>query len=230
MSKSRKRLRSGGQARESTIRLLARPRVEFDTDLAWRVLWTQPLAETRVAAALARAGLASYVPMRAIELIRRGRLEAITRPAIGRYVFVGIRDPGTDFARLRASLGQETPSTVEDVFSYVDWRTGEIVVVEVRQPEPPEPLARLLRVDDVPLRVPVDALQALEDGLSLHGQDEEARLAFLPGQAVTVRQGPWAGFIGEVERSDDERVRALFYVFGRQTPVEFLVDELEAAA
>ena len=229
MPKSRKRLRRGPLSPESTVRFLPRPRVEIDPGLFWRVLWTQPLAESRVAAALARAGLAAYIPMRAVETVRRGSLEAITRPAIGRYVFVGMGDPEVDFARLRASLGQETPYLASDSFSYTD-RRGRRIGVEVRRPEPPEPMARLLRVDDVPLRVPVEALQALEDGLSLYGQAGKGRPAFMPGQSVTVLQGPWAGFIGEVERSDDERVWALLGLFGRQTPVQFLVDELEVAA
>ena len=229
MPKSRKRLRRGALFPESTVRFLSRPRVEIDPGLFWRVLWTQPLAENRVAAALARAGLAAYIPTRVVETIRRGALEAITRPAIGRYVFVGMGDPEGDFGRLRASLGQEAPYLASDSFSYTD-RRGRRIGVEVRRPEPPEPMARLLRVDDVPLRVPVEALQALEDGLSLYGQAGKERSAFVPGQSVTVLQGPWAGFIGEVERSDDERVWALLGLFGRQTPVQFLVDELEVAA
>jgi hypothetical protein len=40
----------------------------------------------------------------------------------------------------------------------------------------------------------------------------------------------WQAFLGEVERSDDFRVRVLLDVFGRKTPVEFEASDLEAAA
>lgn len=229
MSKSRKRSRGVIQPSEGAVRFVPRPRVEIDATLFWRVLWTQPLVEERVAAALARAGLASYTPMQAVEVFQRGVKKTLRRPAIGRYVFVGLSNLGTDFGRLRASLGQETPSAVEDVFSYVN-RRGRLVVVEVRQPEPPEPLARLLRVDDVPLRVPAEKLQELEDRLSLHEAADGPGPAFRPGEAVRVTSGPWSGFVAEVEAATDGRVRALLDLFGRQTPVEFVVDDLEAAA
>jgi transcription antitermination factor NusG len=226
----------------SQIRPLARPRIAIDETLAWFVAWTPAKGEERAARALTGYGIASYVPMQAAEVIRRGKTVVLTRPSLGRYVFVGLDPSRPDFAGVRSALGGDAPSTVEDVFSYL--HRGCRVVVEVRQPTPPEPLGRLLRiavyetdengrsqkVGEEPMRLPVQALQLLEDRLSMFGSTGTAggpRLA--AGGAARVLSGPFADFLATVQHADDQRVRALLTVFGRETIAEFTPEQLEAA-
>lgn len=211
-------------------RITARARIEIDTALAWCAIWTPPRGEARVSAALEREGLASYTPMLSEEVIRRGKRVTFTRPGVGRYVFVGLDPNAPDFAAVRTALGEGMPHPVDDVFSYLGQR-GKRVVVAVRQPDPPEPLGRLLRIDNVPLRVPPVALQVLEDGLSLHGKAAADALArFAAGDRVSVKEGPFAAFIALVQHADDVRIRTLLDIFGRATLVDFSPEQLEAAA
>jgi transcription antitermination factor NusG len=205
----------------------ARPRIEIDGTLAWFVAWTPAKGEERAARALSDHGIASYVPIEAAEVIRRGKRAAVVRPCLSRYVFVGLDRSGPDFAAVRSALGDDALRTADDVFSYM--HQGRLVVVEARQPAP-ERLGRLLRVRDTPLRVPVKALQSLADGLSRVGSTGTAggpRLA--AGGAARVLSGPFADFLATVQRADDQRVRALLTLFGREMVAEFTPEQLEAA-
>lgn len=228
-ARKRRRFPPMPKSDEPAVRHVARPRVEIAAGLAWFALWTPARGESRAAEALGRAAVPTYTPLLATEVLRRGKRLPVTRPAVGRYLFVGMNPDSPNFGAVRSALGEDAPRIVDDVFSYTHWKTGNRITVDVRQPDPPEPLARLLRVGDVPLRVPVEALQRLEDGLSLFGQSGEGKAMFAAGSRVKAIEGPFASFMGVVEHSDDERVRALLDMFGRKTLVEFFPSQLEAA-
>lgn len=187
----------------SVVRLLPRPRVEIDRGLAWYVLWTAPRAERRVAEALQERGLATYVPLEAVTISRRGRPIQQERPAVGRYVFVGLNGARPEWTAVYAAL--------DGPFG---WLTGIPA------------LGRVLKADDVPLRVPCGALQRLSDGLATTTTNQPLLTA---GGACKAISGAFAGFVGIVEEADDCRVRALLDVFGRRTRVEFEPGQLEAA-
>ncbi len=55
------------------------------------------------------------------------------------------------------------------------------------------------------------------------------RIAFSPGDTVRVLEGAFADFNGKVESVDPERskVKILINIFGRETPVELEVDQVE---
>lgn len=198
-SKSRPRRYRPSSLTHSGFRRLPRPRVEIDRGLAWYAIWSAARAEQRIAKRLGDAGLAAYVPLETVERVRRNRVIQDARPAVSRYLFVGLDGARPDFEAVHGAI---------DDF-------GGLVS-----------LGRLLATGDGPIRVPAGALQRLADGLSLFDQPKRR---FCPGGRVRAREGVWAGFLGEVERADDVRVRALMDLFGRKTPIEFGADQLEAA-
>lgn len=191
-------------AHGGVIRRLPRPRVEIDRGLAWHCLWTAPRAERRVESALRERGLAAYTPVEAYAVVRRGKEVEVERPAVGRYVFVGLDGAQPQLEAVREAL--DGPC---------GWMIGIPALGRI-----------LLGPDGVPLIVPTGALQRFADGLEVVDRGSGR---FAVGGAVIARKGPLASFRGIVESSDDYRVRALLNIFGRKTVVEFEPEQLEAA-
>lgn len=185
----------------SGLRYISRPCVEIDRGLAWYAIFTAARAERRVEAALRASGLATYAPVESVEVLRRNRLVEVERSAVSRYLFVGLNAADPQWHSVHAAF---------DLPGFLGQQS----------------LGRILKADGEPLRVPAGQLARLADGLSLQG--DTLRMAV--GSPIVVRKGPWEAFCGTVEASGDYRVRALLDIFGRQTPVEFNADQLEAAA
>jgi transcription antitermination factor NusG len=200
--KSRKRRERRYHASAPLLpRRLPRPRVEIDRGLAWFVVWSgnAPKAKTR----LDQSGVALWRPSEAVERVQRGRKVEVEQFPAGGYLFVGLDSADPDFNR------------IEDALSM--WEFWGAV----------PRLGRFLRSSDFkPIRVPVSALQRLADGLVCF---EAARQPFLPGASVRAVSGAFSGFLAEVERADDIRVRALVHLFGGQVRAEFEPGQLEAA-
>ena len=60
-------------------------------------------------------------------------------------------------------------------------------------------------------------------------QDEEIVVGFAVGDTVKVTDGPLMGFLGTVDELDAERetVRVIVSMFGRETPVDLELDQVE---
>jgi transcription antitermination factor NusG len=202
MPRSRKRReRPYRQSMPLLPRRLPMPRAEIDHGLAWRVAYCYRGSVARVRDRIEEVGIATYLPMEAFERITRNRRVAIERPALAGYLFVGLDAARPDYVSVEEAMGGAWCLPTE---------------------------GRLLRnADGVPLHVPPMALERLSEALHV---PEGSGCPFAVGAAVRARQGIWQAFLGEVERSDDYRVRVLLDVFGRKTPVEFGASDLEAAA
>lgn len=207
MAKNRKRVRRyrPSTLTHSAIRRIARPRVELDRGLAWYALWTAARAEQRVEQRLRAAGLATYLPAEVVERVRRGQLVQIDRPAVSRYVFVGLSAAAPQFDAVHEALEEWTGF----------W---------------PVTLGRLLRTEAGPFRIPASALQCLANAIS-GPLDANGGLAGVlqPGTRIRPLAGPLCGRMGIVENVRDQRVRALVEMLGGRVAVEFDVDQLEAA-
>lgn len=201
MAKNRKRSRRYRPSAMPTPRRIPRPRVEIDRGLAWYALWTASRAEKRVAERLRDAGLATYLPSETLQLVRRGKTVEVERPAVSRYVFVGLNAVAPQFDAVHGALEEWAGL----------W---------------PMTLGRLLRTSEGPLRVPAGALQRLADGLVVY---DSPKPSLRPGEAYRPVSGPFAGMTAIIEAADDTRVRALVSLFGGRVPVEFDADQLEAA-
>lgn len=201
MAKSRKRRERRYRASMPLLpRRLPRPRVEIDRGLMWLVIWAAPRAEARIQARLLGLGLGAYVPTEVVERVRRGKRIEQERPAISRYVFVGLNAAQPEFWQVDGALSE--------------W--GGL-----------QTQGRVLRTaDNTPLRVPASALQRLADGLTVF---DEPVPALRPGDRANVRTGPFEGLLAEIETADDVRVRALVNLFGGTVRAEFEPGQLEAA-
>lgn len=232
MAGSRKRReRRYRQSMPLLPRRLSLPRVEIDHALRWHVVWCQPQQEKRVAEELRERGLQTYRPIEKIELVKRGERKEIERTPLSRYVFVGLNTASPQFGLVREAL--EGAARKSGDFSFL-WR-GQEFWVPASNRVLDRPLGQILsiidreREIDVPLVVPPAALERLADSLTLWGQSDSRTLAFRPGDRANVREGPFQGFLAEVEHADDVRVRALVNLFGGRVRAEFDPAQLEAA-
>ena len=70
-----------------------------------------------------------------------------------------------------------------------------------------------------------------EEVLKLGIEKRVVEVTYAVGDLVTVTDGPFEGFSGVVEMLDTEKniVRVAISMFGRETPVEFELDQVESA-
>ena len=69
-----------------------------------------------------------------------------------------------------------------------------------------------------------------EEILALGGEKREVKVSYAVGDSVKITDGALESFIGTVEELDIERgkVRVVVSMFGRETPVELELDQVEA--
>lgn len=205
MQKSRKRRERRYRPSAPLLpRRLPMPKAEIDHALTWCVCFCYGRRESRIRDRLTEAGITTYLPMEAFERIARGRRCEVHRPALSGYVFVGLNAARPDYFAVEQAMGGGWGLPAD---------------------------GRLLRnAKGEPLKVPPVALERLAEALHVPELLDIPRARFTAGSLVMVRKGPWEAFLGEVERSDDYRVRVLLQIFGRKTAVEFEPGQLEAAA
>jgi len=77
--------------------------------------------------------------------------------------------------------------------------------------------------------VPLAPEEVEEIKRSIEESKERPRVSYLPGDSVRVIAGAFADFNGKVESIDYERnrVKVLINIFGRETPVELELDQIE---
>jgi transcriptional antiterminator NusG len=77
--------------------------------------------------------------------------------------------------------------------------------------------------------VPLAPEEVEEIQRSIEESKERPRVGYMPGDAVRVISGAFADFNGRVESIDYERnrVKVLINIFGRETPVELEMDQIE---
>lgn len=90
------------------------------------------------------------------------------------------------------------------------------------------------RGQDVYYRTPNSFIEALKDKIARRRWDDLAVLqqVFKPGAAITVKEGPFATFPGTIEKllgEKKDQARVLVEIFGRPTPVDLPLTDVEAA-
>jgi len=77
--------------------------------------------------------------------------------------------------------------------------------------------------------VPLAPEEVEEIKRSIEESKERPRVSYMPGDSVRVIAGAFADFNGKVESIDYERnrVKVLINIFGRETPVELELDQIE---
>jgi hypothetical protein len=199
--------------------VIPRRREWIDPELTWHALWCRANRERHAAEALGRAGMATYRPLEARRVVRRGQ-----PTTIGRYLFAGL-EPDRHFRAIGRALRPVEQTRLS--FTLVD-RNGAYSL-SVRPVAPSAPDAVLMLTEAGPVTVAAALLQAFADAITLHGAPESVS-PFAAGQRVRVVAGAFEGLGAVVEQAEDSRVRGLVELFGRLTPVEFEPEQLEAAA
>lgn len=102
---------------------------------------------------------------------------------------------------------------------------------KIRARVPKEKMSTVNNNNGAPYVIHNILMQALyEKELKEIGEKQNRTDDFKPGDAVRLLTGPFADWIGKIERLDSgERIRILLDLFGRGTPVVMSVSEIEAA-
>jgi transcriptional antiterminator NusG len=59
-------------------------------------------------------------------------------------------------------------------------------------------------------------------------KDVEIKLVFIPGEEIKILDGPFSGFVGTVDdMMNDQKVKVIVSIFGRKTPVELNITQIE---
>jgi transcriptional antiterminator NusG len=180
----------------------------------WYAIKTKPKAERQARDEIVQLGLDAYLPEYERERFnRRKRVTIITRLChFPRYLFAQI--DARDFAAVRACRG------VADIlpgFPLAPIPVPAHDVLELRAAQD----ARLFDDTDYARR--------------LRGETVKHTLAALRkrlnGRTVRVKDGPFASFPGEVDAVHSlERLRVIIQIFGRPTPVELEMKQIEDMA
>lgn len=179
--------------------------------LNWYVVQCTSQAEAAVADKITAAGhdvlFLHYLvkPRRLNRLSRKQRQEAqeapgdmLRRPVMPGYVFAGLTPP-MDFYGLSKTPG----------------------------------VAAVLANEKGPAALPISEVDRLRswgdaDGVvSLPDQTPGKRALLVPESIVRIKAGPFQGFMGPVIRDDGKLVRVEAEIFGRMSPVDLAIEDLE---
>jgi transcriptional antiterminator RfaH len=87
----------------------------------WYVIHTKPRQEQRALENLQRQGFEAWLPMIALEKVRRGHLTQVVEPMFSRYLFIRLDTVQTNWSPIRSTLGVSklvafgnTPAAVPD--------------------------------------------------------------------------------------------------------------------
>ena len=181
----------------------------------WYAVRTRAKGEREALRQLERAGLVAYLPQYRIERFnRRQRVRRVTTLCLfPRYLFVQMQQL-EDTAKVLAC----TP----------------VLELLPGRPHPPQPVP----TRDVLALRQAEANQLLDDtdaARRLRGETIRTSLAAmkkrLSGKPVRVAAGPFTSFAGTVEAVESlDRLKVLLDLFGRPTPVELGVGQVEELA
>ncbi len=73
----------------------------------------------------------------------------------------------------------------------------------------------------------IDRIVSQMKGEITVGKKDESRVAV--GSEIEIKEGPFAGFVGEVDKVDteNEKLTVMVSIFGRRTPVELTFDQIK---
>jgi transcription antitermination factor NusG len=166
--------------------------------LDWGVVTTVPATEAKAAADLISVGFSTYYPRYESVEAVRGRIIKRQRPLFPGYIFFGLID-------LWRSV-------------FMSERVIDVIRCDVDKPARLSPSV-------------IDELRERESPDGVIKFETKRRRRFRIGQTVRMKQGSFAGIDGLIEdmsMSGPDRIRVLFDMFGRKTPVTVAETELAA--
>lgn len=165
----------------------------------WFVVSTNYRAELDVVRELQARGYDAYSPMETVWIRHARSKTAGRRPLFPRYVFV-FMDPDTDTPDVRHT---------KDVTGLLGNSGKALPITE----------------SDV-----IGQLRSQET-MGAFDRTVSRKLTFSPGQPVRIIAGPFTGFMAQImeAKTGEKRVRVLFSLFGRASPMPIDVGHLVAA-
>lgn len=191
------------------------------TGTPWTILSVAPLMERKVAETLKDAGVRTYVPLetykpKSANVARAHRpWKARTKPLLSGYIFAEIKDD-RDLDLVRRNEAVRLWCRDGRLVQIASVAIGVMVLQEAchafdRTYKPQRPTRRDKRRGH--------RGKTIYDG------------AFQIGEMVRVLDGPFASFMGRIQRADREnRIEVLVSIFGRATPVVVEEEMIEAIA
>lgn len=180
----------------------------------WYVIKTKPKGERLAHGEIAKLGIDAYLPEYQIERFNRRKRVSIVRTLchFPRYMFA-LMEPA-DFGHVLACRG------VADILPGLPLAP---------QPVPAQDVLDLRAAQEAHLFDDTDKARRLR------GETVKNTLAAMrkrmTGRRVRVADGPFASFPGEVEAVHSlERLRVVIEIFGRSTPVELEMGQIEELA
>lgn len=154
------------------------------------------------------------VPLEEVEEIKDGKRKVVKRKLLPGYVLVrmSLDDPSWSVVR-------DTPGVTSFVGS-----EGHPTPVKIRE------VAKFLMPKET---VKAGAVEDTSEGTSVASapapQKEQVSVGYEVGESVTILSGPFASVAATISEIDPVtgRIKALVSIFGRETPVELGVDEVE---
>jgi transcriptional antiterminator NusG len=184
-------------------------RFEVDPSRTWYVIRTLPRWATKAAEQITASGTPVFEAREAIRLVSDiGKVRLALIPVLRRLIFVGVKD----WQELRHV--ESHPGVYDDLTGY-----GRSGVVQ--------------RPGGGHMTIGAEDLQNFADCITGVGGDDDAasKIVYQIGGAVRVTEGPFASFNATVEGIDERtgRLKVAVDMFGRATPVELEVEQVEAA-
>lgn len=185
---------------------------------SWFAVYSGYRAEFRAEEALREAGLDAWCPREKVFRRRQGRKHKVTLPLLPRYLFVGLQPTA------HGPAGPEFPFDLVRLADGVDGIVGiSGAPVEVPYGEFDPELTRLDRA-----RSPSLCLAQLRQ-LEANGLFDRtgARREPMKGEAVEIVGGQFQSYPARFQAmKGTDRVRVLFQMFGRWSPLELKVEQV----
>jgi len=173
----------------------------------WFVIQTNPKCEAKAADRIGKAGLGSYLPKQKVwgkEDPRTGRMPKLTRNLMPGYLFVHMPYEGA-FDHVRACDG---------VFRFVSFDGAPEAVPE-------------RFIDKLKWRERNGEFNYTKRRRGVRNDKSPYPDWIFPGALVRVADGPFTSFVGQVEEARSGFVKVAVSIFGRATPVDLELDQLE---
>lgn len=171
----------------------------------WYAITAAGRQHKRACDEIAHLGFVPYLPIEVVPVRAGRRVREVERSMFGPYMFVHCPGIAFAFAKIATARG-----------------VGEVVRLDGQAPRPiPNGKIEAIRLYEAKLRAADEAVRT-RAGMVWH---------FSAGDAVRIKEGPFAGFYAQLETAVDhrDRIKAAIDIFGRPTLAEISAFDIEAA-
>lgn len=228
-------VRAAQQREKDRARLAAKIQAaQIDETVNWHMVEAHPGKVGELAEALEKAEVPYLRARETHTVVRRGRKLEVEIPVMGRVLFVGF--PGHMSTRMveerfrQAKRVETRPMSAVPAARQLAARDGKGLHMWPAYLEEARSQLGLQMQDHVPWIIPADDLAPFAGCLAgTIERDRPAEEPWLPGEDVTILEGPFASFPGVIEEVDAETgmLSVAVTIFGRAAPVQLEPKQVE---